>query len=125
MISSGISMICRSDGAYRNFYCGSYKDLAPTKRACCLAKPAPKSDRYLDRPIGSPRPGSVLRRERFFGQVPHLPSPRFVGILASRRYPGVQDGRMKMLALAEWFMVTLAIGIVIGFPIWQWVSKML
>jgi hypothetical protein len=32
---------------------------------------------------------------------------------------------MKMLALAEWFMVTLAIGIVIGFPIWQWVSKML
>jgi len=32
---------------------------------------------------------------------------------------------MKMLTLADCFMAMLAIGIVIGFPIWQWISKML
>jgi hypothetical protein len=44
---------------------------------------------------------------------------------ASRRLPGRRDDRMKMLTLADCFMATLAIGIVIGFPIWQWISKML
>jgi hypothetical protein len=29
-------MICRSDGAYRNFFRGNYKDLAPTERASAL-----------------------------------------------------------------------------------------
>jgi hypothetical protein len=29
-------MICRSDGAYRNFFRGNYKDLAPTEHALAL-----------------------------------------------------------------------------------------
>jgi hypothetical protein len=29
-------MICRSDGAYRNLFCGNYKDLAPTEHALAL-----------------------------------------------------------------------------------------
>jgi hypothetical protein len=30
-----------------------------------------------------------------------------------------------MLTFADFFMATLAIGIVIGFPVWHWISKML
>jgi hypothetical protein len=29
-------MICRSDGAYRNFFRRNYKDLAPTEHALAL-----------------------------------------------------------------------------------------
>jgi hypothetical protein len=31
-----LAMICRSDGAYRNFFRGNYKDLAPTEHALAL-----------------------------------------------------------------------------------------
>jgi hypothetical protein len=34
-------MICRSDGAYRNLFCGNYKDLAPTEHALALEMSSP------------------------------------------------------------------------------------
>jgi hypothetical protein len=31
---------------------------------------------------------------------------------------------MRELTLADYFLATLAVGIVIGFPIWRWIFEM-
>jgi hypothetical protein len=37
----------------------------------------------------------------------------------------IQVDSMRKLTLAEYFLATLAVGIVIGFPVWNWISEML
>jgi hypothetical protein len=39
--------------------------------------------------------------------------------------PSVQADRIRKLALADFFLATLAVGIVIGFPVWHWISALL
>ncbi len=39
--------------------------------------------------------------------------------------PSIQVDRMRKLTLADYFLATLAVGIVIGFPVWNWISEML
>ena len=39
--------------------------------------------------------------------------------------PSIQADRMRKLALADFFLATLAVGIVIGLPVWHWISARL
>ncbi len=36
----------------------------------------------------------------------------------------IQADRMRKLTLVHYFMATLAVGIVIGYPVWYWISEM-
>ena len=39
--------------------------------------------------------------------------------------PSIQAYTMRKLALADYFLATLAVGIVIGFPVWHWIVALL
>jgi hypothetical protein len=51
-----------------------------------------------------------------------IPPLEFLQEVGSR---SIQADRMRKLTLGEYFMAMLAVGIVIGFPVWHWISEML
>jgi hypothetical protein len=50
--------------------------------------------------------------------------PALGRILASQRWPKHPTTRMRKVTWADYLMATLAVGIMIGFPVWSWISRM-
>jgi len=66
--------------------------------------------------------GRTGKAERSFGDKSIPALEEFLQVDGS---PSIQVDRMRKLTLADYFLATLAVGIVIGFPVWNWISEML
>ena len=66
--------------------------------------------------------GRTAKAERSFGDKS---IPALEELLQVDGGPSIHVDRMRKLTLADYFLATLAVGIVIGFPVWNWISEML